>query len=44
MESADYSDLVSYGCIGGSSLCASRLRLGKHAAQMGQRRRADPTL
>ena len=30
---------VSSGCNGGSSLCASRLRLGKHAAQMGQRRR-----
>jgi hypothetical protein len=34
----------SSGCNGDSSLCASRLRLGKHAAQMGQRRRADPTL
>jgi hypothetical protein len=44
MEPADYSGLVSYGCNGGSSLCTSRLRLGKHAAQMGQRRRADPTL
>ena len=32
MESADYIGLVSYECIGGS------------AAQMGQRRRADPTL
>ena len=32
MESADYIGPVSYGCNGGS------------AAQMGQRRRADPTL